>query len=141
MGDQYVAVQPDDSGIFLTPEFDDLAEAQLFATDHGIGGAVELAAVFEISPFSAALELEQAKALKVDELTAEGNRRSELVDPHYLLVSTGYILGITVNALTPLGNQWSAVGVAWDDARVVINALGDLGSVQAYDVVTDPAWP
>ncbi len=138
---KFVAVQPNQTAVFLTPDFADQAEAQLFATDHGIGGVVGLASVFEVSPFAAALQLSEAKTAKVRELTFEGNARSQLVDPHFFSVNQGFIVGLTVNAVTPLGSSWVAVGVAWDDARTVINALGDLASVAAYDVVTDPAWP
>ena len=138
---QFVVVQPNQTAVFLVPDFADQAEAQAFATDKGIGGLVIPEAVFAVSPFSVALELTEAKALKIRELTQEGDRRSRLVDPHFFSVNNGFTVGLTVNAVTPLGSSWVAVGVAWDDARAVINALGDVAAVAAYDVVTDPAWP
>lgn len=138
---KYVAVQPDDTGIFLVPDFADLADAQDFATTKGIGGTVTEVSVYSILPFNVARALSQAKADKLSELMLEGNRRSELVNSHFLSVIEGYVLGITVNAQTPLGNSWTAVSVAWNDARGAIGALPDLPSVLAYDVVTDPVWP
>jgi len=138
---KFVMVQPDDSGIFLTPEFVDQAEAQTFATANGIGGTIQLDTVFALTPFSTDLELEQAKELKADELEVEGDRRAQLVDPHFLSAQGGLILSLAVNATSPLGSDWAAVGVAFDAARIDIDALPNLAAVAAYDVVTDPSWP
>lgn len=138
---KYVMVQPDDSGIFLTPEFPDEPTAQAFATANGIGGTIMEEAAFFLTPYSEDLQEEQAREATQEELEAEGNRRSLLVDPHYESVLNGFVVGLSVNATTALGGQWVAVGVAWDDARLVVEALPNLAAILAYDVVTDPAWP
>ncbi len=138
---KFVMVQGGGEGIFLVPEFPDAAAAQAFATDIGVGGVATAEAAFLLSPYSEGVDLEVAKENKQSELQAEGDRRSLLVDPHFTNVEGGYILLLVVNAMTMLGNDWAAVAQAWDDARVVVDALPNVAAVDAYDVVTDPAWP
>lgn len=138
---RFVMVQGDGRAIFMPPDFADQAEAEAYAAEFDITGNALLQTLWYASPAALAVDLELAKGSKQGELSTEGDRRSLLVDEHFQSVSNGFVLGLVVNALTPLGNSWNAVAVAWDNARQDIDALVDPDDVNAYDVVTDPAWP
>lgn len=141
MSEQYTMVQPGGDPIHLIPEFDTEAEAQTFATSVGIGGAIETLATFNAGAYQAAVNLVFAKRQKLFSLKTEGERRSILVDAGFPSVVSGYAASLAVNALTGLGSSWAAVGVAWNGGRIDIDALPNIAAVDAYDVVTDPAWP
>ena len=138
---RFVAVQGGGQAIHMPPDFADQAEAQAYMAGFDIPGLATLQSAWDITPLAVAVELEVAIEAKQRELVTEGDRRSVLVDVHYQSVLQGFVLGLTINAVTALGGQWVAVAVAWDDARQVVEALPDLAAVAAYDVVTDPAWP
>ena len=96
-------------------------------------------------------ELPAAKWIKIKELKAEGLRRANLVydDDDIIFPSV-----TAIKLLVDIDDTYTRSGAPaarlitvnsliteFDNAKTVINALPDITPVEAYDVVTDPAWP
>lgn len=142
MATQYVMVDGA-KGTHLAPEFESPQDAAAWANDKGIFGTPETLASWNAGPVQQGVNLTAAKVEKLRELEEEGNRRCTLVSPLYDSIRGAHGLGLSVKAasLTATGEYLAGTGQAWADAVPVVLALPDLGAVDAYNVVTDPAWP
>ena len=93
-------------------------------------------------------ELAAFKAAKIKQLKAEADRRMRLINPTASFDNTVLLRGLYLSVeptargafasnIQQLVNIWTPGSTA----AVAINALVDIVSVEAYDVVNTPSWP
>ena len=143
MGDLYSIDEGGGEWFNLAAEYDTPLEAEIAAAAVGHPGVAVPRVAYLASPSQLSAELAGDIERKIGELTAEGNRRCVVVSPAFVSVKNGMAtgLGIKASSLTAEGGAYVAVAQAYADAVPVIRALPNTAAVDAYDVVTDPAWP
>ena len=142
MGERYV-MQTGTTAVCLAPEFESAQEADTWANERGIFGTPITVTAWAATPTTQGVLLADAKRGKLEELNQEGDRRCALISPLFRSVDTARAIAVAIkpSSLSTEGANLTAVALAWANARTAILALPTLAAVDAYNVVTGPAWP
>ena len=142
---EYFSVTPNGRGIYLVGDFATQPDAQAFADANGLGvsrnAVATLSITFLANPEQQSINLQNAKNIKLRELSKETLIRLKVIDPLITSVNGVYAAVIITQHLSATGVLFSAVLVAAQAAAVTINGFVDINDVNNYDVVTDPTWP